>query len=450
MLKARRRIMLVGWDFDARIHLSRQRLPGEPRTLGAFVLWLVKRSPELEVFLLRWDIGALRTLFRGTTAFTLARWMMNDRIHTRLDHARPAGASHHHKIVVVDDRVAFCGGIDMTSNRWDTPAHLDEDPRRASPGGGFYEPWHDTIMAVEGEAAAALGELSRVRWLAAGGKPLPPVMREGEADLWPDHLGAPFRDVTVAVTRTNPEGPVREVEGAFLALLRSARRFVYAENQYFASRRIAEAIARRLEEPYGPEIVVVNPQSSHGWLEPIAMDTARARLFEAVRRHDRFGRFRIYCPFTAAGTAIYLHSKTLVVDDQVLHCGSSNMNNRSLRLDTECDLTVDAGVPGSEFASPAIAAVRDGLLAEHLGVEPPKVAKTLAATGSLIATIEALRGPGRTLRPFEPIALSDLEQWLADNEILDPEEPEDVFEPFTSKRRLWRLPARGRLARSRS
>src|SRR5678815_4163555 len=70
MLKARRRIMLIGWDFDARIKLSDQRLPGEPRTLGEFILWLVEKKPALEIYLLRWNIGALRTLFRGTTIFT--------------------------------------------------------------------------------------------------------------------------------------------------------------------------------------------------------------------------------------------------------------------------------------------------------------------------------------------------------------------------------------------
>ena len=177
MLKARRRIMLIGWDFDARIELSDKRLPGEPRTLGEFVLWLVERNPELEVFLLRWNIGALRTLFRGTTIITLARWMAHKRIHTRLDSASPVGASHHHKIVVIDDSVAFCGGIDMTSNRWDTPAHRDGDPRRVAPDGSPYAPWHDVTSILEGPVAAALGELARQRWQAAGGKALAPVTR---------------------------------------------------------------------------------------------------------------------------------------------------------------------------------------------------------------------------------------------------------------------------------
>ena len=441
MLKARRRIMLIGWDFDARIELSDERLPGEPRTLGEFVLWLVARNPELEVFLLRWNIGALRTLFRGTTIFTLARWMAHRRIHTRLDSATHVGASHHHKIVVIDDCVAFCGGIDMTSNRWDTPEHRDGDPRRVAPDGSPYAPWHDATSIVEGPAAAALGELSRQRWQAAGGKALAPVTDGG--DCWPEALDAQFRDVSVAICRSRPavdgEAPIREIGATYLALIAGAQRYIYAESQYFASRRIAEAIARRLDEPEGPEIVVVNPVTSHGWLEPLAMDTARARLYEALRRLDRYGRLRIYHPYTGQGEPIYVHAKTTIVDDRVLHVGSSNMNNRSLRLDTECDVTIDSRRPGNEGAASTIRALRDSLLAEHLGVEPEAVAAAVDAKGSLIGAIEALRSAGRSLRPYRVPDLLEVEKWLADHEVLDPEGPEEFFEAMTNRGLLSRL-----------
>ncbi|MDP1962792.1 MAG: phospholipase D-like domain-containing protein [Reyranella sp.] len=441
MLKARRRIMLIGWDFDARIELTDKRLPGEPRTLGEFVLWLVARNPELEVFLLRWNIGALRTLFRGTTIITLARWMAHKRIHTRLDSASTVGASHHHKIVVIDDCVAFCGGIDMTSNRWDTPAHRDGDPRRVAPDGSSYAPWHDATSILEGPVAAALGELGRQRWQAAGGKALAPV--SGGGDCWPEGVDAQFRDISVAICRSRPavgrEAPIREIEATYLALIAGARRHVYAESQYFASRRIAEAVALRLDEPEGPEIVVVNPVTSHGWLEPIAMDTARARLYVALRRLDRYGRFRIFHPHTKQGEPIYVHAKTTIVDDQVLHVGSSNMNNRSLRLDTECDVTIDSRQPGNEGASPQIRALRDSLLAEHLGVEPGAVAAAIDDKGSLIAAIEALRSAGRSLRPYEVPDLLDVEKWLADHQVLDPDGPEEIFEATTGGRLLKRL-----------
>lgn len=440
MLKARRRIMLIGWDFDARIELSDERLPGEPGTLGDFVLWLVKRNPDLEVFLLRWNIGALRALFRGTTIFTLMRWMAHPRIHTRLDGASTLGASHHHKIVVIDDCLAFCGGIDMTSNRWDTPEHRDGDPRRIGPDGGPYAPWHDATSILEGPVAQALGELSRKRWQAAGGHALEPV--ECGIDCWPEGVEAQFRDVSVSISRSRPEGddggpPVHEIEATYLALIARARKYIYAESQYFASRRIAEAIAHRLEEPEGPEIVLVNPFRSQGWLEPVAMDTARARLYAALEHLDCHARLRIYHPFTQAGEPIYVHAKMMIVDDEVLHVGSSNMNNRSMRLDTECDVTLDARVPGNEGAAPTIRALRDRLLAEHLGVTAEAVAAAVDAKGSLIAAIEALRGEGRSLRPYEIPDLHDVETWLADNQVLDPEGPGEIFEA-TSKGGLLR------------
>lgn len=439
MLKAKRRIMLIGWDFDARISLSLERLPGEPRTLGEFVVWLVERRPELEVFVLRWDVGALRTLFRGTTIMTVLRWLLHKRIFARLDHATPPGASHHHKIVVIDECLAFCGGIDMTSNRWDTPEHLDHDPRRISPGGAPYGPWHDATTALEGPVAAALGELARQRWQRAGGATLPPL---GVAnDCWPDGLPCHFTNVAIAIARSHPrtakDEPILEIEETYLQLIASARRHIYADTQYFASRRIAEAIAQRLVEPDPPEIVVINPESSHGWLEPIAMDTARARLYQALHHLDSKGRFRIYHPYTRGGQPIYTHAKILVIDDRVLHVGSSNMNNRSLRLDTECDVTIDSGVPGNAASTATIRAIRASLLAEHLGVDPAEVARRIDASGSLIETIEALRGPGRSVRPYVVPNLSEVEKWLADHEVLDPEGPEEMFESFT-KRSLFR------------
>ena len=436
MLKARRRIMLVGWDFDARIELvDGDRLPDEPATVGSFIYWLVERTPELEVFLLRWDVGALKTFLRGSNIATIAKWMRHPRIHTRLDGFHPVGASHHQKIVVIDDCLAFCGGIDMTSERWDTRDHRDEEPRRTAPGGKAYGPWHDATTALQGPVAAALGDLSRARWVRAGGDPLDPVT--DHTDCWPDGLDPDFKEVEVGIARTRPEMPecheVREIEALFVAQIASAKRYIYAESQYFASRRIAEAIALRLAEPDGPEMVIINPLTAQGWLEPVAMDTARARLVAALQQRDSNDRLRLYHPFTAGGAPIYVHAKVMIVDGLTLRIGSANMNNRSMGLDTECDVTIDAGAVGAA----KIEAIRDGLIAEHLGLPVEQVARDIAASGSIIATIEALRGPGRSLRPYEIPDLSTVEQWLADNEVLDPESPSEMFE-VTAKTGLFR------------
>lgn len=451
MLKARKRIMLIGWDFDARIELIRSGAldagDNAPVCVGDLIYWLVERTPDLEVFLLRWDLGALKSLFRGKTVVTVAKWMMHPRIHVKLDGHHPPAASHHQKIVVIDDTFAFCGGIDMTSDRWDTRAHTDNDPDRVNPDGSLSEPWHDATTALQGPAAAALGEHARNRWQRATGQKIAAI--RGKHDCWPDNLTVQFSDVEVTISRTAPrmddQHEVTEIEQLYLAQIARAKRWIYAESQYFASRRIAEAIARRLDEDDGPEIVIINPVSAQGWLEPIAMDSARARLIEALRQRDKHGRMRVYHPHTRDRVPIYVHAKVLIVDDAILRVGSSNMNNRSMRLDTECDVAIDCAGQGNDDCSEAIAAIRNDLLAEHLDTTPAKIAATLAKSGSLIAVVEGLRFAGRknakdrrrTLVPYETPNLSELEAWLADNEVLDPEGPDEMFEAL-SERGLFR------------
>lgn len=442
MLAARRRIMLIGWDFDTRIRIgSGEEDDGAPPIVGAFILWLVENRPDLEIFLLRWDIGALKALFRGTTPITVLRWALHERIHVRLDSAHPLGASHHQKIVVVDDCLAFCGGIDMTTGRWDTRAHRDRDPGRIGPGGKACGPWHDATMALEGPAAATLGELARYRWEAAGGEKLTPVTVKERC--WPASLTAHFENIDVAISRTQPKyGDVEEaheIEALYLDLIERAKRHIYAESQYFASRKIAEAIARRLDEADGPEIVLVIPQQADGWLEQEAMDTARARLHEAIKRRDANGRFRVYHPFTAGGDPIYVHAKIMVIDDRVLRVGSSNLNNRSMGLDTECDVTIDASLPANGSACATIRNIRDGLIAEHLGTDPARVAELIERTGSLIGAIEHLRGAGRSLRPYHRDDLGEIEKYLADHEVLDPEGPDEMFERIGRRSLFHRL-----------
>ena len=441
MMGARKRIMLIGWDFDARIALDRsdEDLPG-PVSVGDYIYWLVERNPDLEVYLLRWGMGAIKSLFRGKTIFTVMKWMKHPRIYTKLDNHHPTGASHHQKIVVIDDSLAFCGGIDMTGDRWDTREHLDDHPKRVFPNGGPYKPWHDATSAVQGPAAAALGDLARERWRLASGKTIASV--DGVLDDWPDGLPVDFEQVEIGIARTFPamadqEG-IHESEDLFLAQIAAAKKHLYIESQYFASRRIAEAIARRLDGDDCPDIVIINPHTAQGWLEPIAMDTARGRLMEALHRRDTRGRLRMYHPETAGGAAIYVHAKILIADNTMLRLGSSNMNNRSLRLDTECDLSLTAT---SDAMRQRIATIRNELIAEHLGVDADTVTASIESTGSLVATIEALRatpkGGTKTLVPYEEPDLSAIEEWLADNEVLDPEGPDEMFEGF-AKRGLFR------------
>ncbi|MGS1015872.1 phospholipase D-like domain-containing protein [Allosphingosinicella humi] len=448
MLKARQQIILVGWDFDSRIFLDRAAADdaptkGVPNELGRFIQWLADNRPELCIHILKWDVGALKLLGRGTTLFRLARWMWHERITFKLDGAHAKGASHHQKILVIDDALAFCGGIDMTADRWDTRAHRHHHPGRRRPTTRRrYGPWHDATMAVDGDAARALGELARERWAATGGGELPTP--EAGQDPWPPTLKPQFKDVSIAIARTRGEyedlSEIRENERLFVDLIRSATSFIYAENQYFASRVVAEAIAERLKEPDGPEFVLVNPDTANGWLEEEVMGAARAELMKSLARVDAHGRFRVYTPVNEAGDAIYVHAKIMIVDDRVLRVGSSNMNNRSMGLDSECDVAIDAGYPGNGGAIPAIEAIRVELIAEHLGTEPDEVRRAQSEAGSLIRAIERLGGTGRSLRPFTPPEPNPLERKIARSETLDPEHAEELFEPITRRKLLRGLP----------
>jgi phosphatidylserine/phosphatidylglycerophosphate/cardiolipin synthase-like enzyme len=144
----------------------------------------------------------------------------------------------------------------------------------------------------------------------------------GGGDAWPDELEPHFRDVDIAIARTRGRhggwSEVREIEALFADLVASARRHVYIETQYFASRIVAEAVGKRLGEPDGPEFVVVNPKTGAGWLDESVMGPARAELVKALDRRDRYGRFRIYTPVTKGGEDIYVHAKIMIVDDDVL------------------------------------------------------------------------------------------------------------------------------------
>lgn len=433
-------LLLIGWDFDPRIALLPQPDPDSDRyRLSRFIRRLADKRAQLDIHILSWQGRALQSMARGLSILPIVRWWLHPRIHMRLDSAHPFGATHHQKIIVVDDCFAFCGGIDMTSGRWDTRDHVHEDERRHFPHGVPYMPWHDAATAIAGPAAAALGEVARERWNRSGGEEIGPGM--GGDHGWPKELAVQFEDIEVGIARTYPRfssyDGTFEIEQLYLDMIAAAERYIYAESQYFASRRIAEAIAKRLEEPDGPEIVIVNPRTAQGWLEPIVMDSARKRLVEALQLSDEHDHFRIYHPYTSGGEAIYVHAKILIVDDRLLRVGSSNMNNRSMRLDSECDVVIDADRPANHGARPAIRELTLSLIAEHLGTEPTTVAGEWERQGSLIKMIETLRGEGKTLRTYELPELTEIEQAIADNEFLDPEGVEEFFEPM-SKRGLFR------------
>ena len=444
MERANQRIFIVGWDFDTRIALDPDE-HGKGETLGRFFLRLAKEKPDRRIDILKWNFGALKQFFHPAAVLWLARWWKTRSIDFRLDSSHPVGCSHHQKIVVIDECLAACGGIDISTCRWDTRNHKDDDPRRTNPRGKPYMPWHDATMMLRGEVAGALAELGRERWKVATSEELDPI--EPCDDDWPEDLPAMFEDVDIAIARTRaayddlPE--VTEIEALTLDMIAAAKRFIYFENQYFTSGKIAAAIADRMAEENPPEIVLVMPRTADGWLEQKAMGAARLKLVAAIGEKDAGGRFRVYVPVTKGGQDIYVHAKIAIVDDRFLRVGSSNLNNRSQGLDSECDVIVDAGLPANRDTGPAITALRHRLLAEHLGCSPEQFAEAEAQSESMVDAIEALRGKGKTLELLTMEELSAADDFIASNELLDPESPDAMLDPI-AKRGLAKSWARGR------
>lgn len=444
--RARRSIFVVGWDIDSRVDLAPQDkadLTDDQRLLGPLLNRAVSEQPDLEVHLLLWDYTLLYAFDREPLPRVKLDWATPDRIRVFLDDCLPVGSSHHQKIVVIDDALAFLGGIDLTTKRWDTPAHRPDDPARLDPSGAVFAPVHDVQMMLDGEAAAALGELIRDRWRRASRQDAPPV--EASGDPWPESVAPDFEGITLGIARTLPEwngrGEVREVEALFLKAIALAERSIYIENQYLTSEAVARALCGRLSEAPDLEVLIIGPCRSAGWLEAKSMSAGRAAFLETIETKGFGERVRALYPVVVEDgreTPVYVHAKVLVVDDRLLRVGSANLNNRSMGLDSECDLAIEARDEGQRKA---IAAIRNRLIAEHLGADALEVAAAMAQHGSLLQAVDGLGGEDRGLRPLPDEA--DLEddfahalRGIADRE--RPIRPEDfVGDMFGGRRRPW-------------
>jgi phospholipase D1/2 len=440
--RAERQIFILGWDVDSRVRLT----PGSddgPADLLGYLNDVLARRPELRIFVLGWDFSVIFALERELLPVYQFGWRGHPRLRFQLDGVHAVGASHHQKIVVIDDRIAFSGGLDLAIRRWDTPAHRAANRHRIDPAGRPYPPMHDVQVAVDGDAAGALGEIARQRWHAATGERIAAPSLVGFAaapnaqfDPWPLRLEPDALDAPIGISRTSagsgatPE--VHEVLCLTLDAIAAAKRHIYIENQYLTSATVGQALAARLQEPDGPEIAIVLPREECGWLEKNSMGIMRARLLRRLREADRHGRLGLYYPSIPGleGGCLNVHSKVLVVDDQLLRVGSSNLSNRSMGLDTECDLAIDAG--GDPARAAIVAGLRNRLLAEHLGTSPEALAAAVAQRGSLLQAIAASAAAGA--RTLQPLPIDDVEPpggaakltvnlAFLDGLVCDPEQP---------------------------
>ncbi len=419
--RARRSVLILGWEVDSGIRLRRPRGgDDEGPTLADFLSDVLRDRPTLDVHVLCWDWSMIYVFEREPWPRKRMGYDTHERLHFELDGRHPVGASHHEKVVVVDDQMAFIGGIDLGRRRWDTPRHDPDDPRLRSPSDHAYRPFHDVQAVVSGPAAKALGDRARLRWRRATGEDLDPPPTS-DHDPWPADVQPAVRDVPLRLVCTDPADGRYETEAWHVAAIRSARRSIYLENQYLTSDTVGRELAARLDRSPAPEIVVVTSKESGGWLEQASMDAHRARILQTLGDRDPGGKLAAWWPDPGHGDSPTVHTKLTVVDDRLAYLGSANLSNRSMGLDTESGLTFDAD--DDARLENVIRGLRRSLLAEHLGTTREAVAEAEDTTGGVIPAVERLRTGRRTLRDLE-IDTSLLSEVLDPiRGLVDPERP---------------------------
>ncbi len=340
---ATRHVHIAGWFFSPELALTRDGTPEVLRNL------LADAAERVEVRVLAWAGAPLPLLhpWRGDVRAVRDSLCRGTAVRVALDSKERPLHCHHEKTVVVDDRVAFVGGIDLTvqdGDRYDSNDH----PSRAQLG------WHDVATEIRGPAVADVAGHFRMRWAEVTGELLPlpePCEPAGGIEL------QIVRTVPEKTYRSCPRGDFRILE-SYVRALRGAERFVYLENQFLWSVEIARILADKLRRPPHDDfrLVVVLPAKPYR-----GGDDTRGALAELVEADAGEGRFlacTLYARSGAAADAIYVHAKVGIVDDAWLTVGSANLNEHSLFNDTEMNVvTHDAGLAR---------ATRLRLWAEHL------------------------------------------------------------------------------------
>jgi phosphatidylserine/phosphatidylglycerophosphate/cardiolipin synthase-like enzyme len=321
--RARSHVHLTGWYFSPDFALTRD---GEQVVLRNLLAQLAER---LDVRVLVWA-GAPLPLFRpsrGDVRKMRDQLTRHTRIQCGLDSKERPLHCHHEKTIVIDDRLAFVGGIDLTSeagDRYDTNEHR----ARAAVG------WHDACAKIDGPAVSDVAEHFRMRWHEVTGETLAPVAPTEPAGAIELQI---VRTVPEHIYTAAPRGDFRILE-SYLRALQAAQQFIYLENQFLWSPEIAAALHAKLANPPNPDfriLLLLPAKPTSGG------DDTRGVLGELIEEDADAGRILACTLYARSGPLadpVYIHAKVAIIDDAWLTLGSANLNEHSLFNDTEMNL----------------------------------------------------------------------------------------------------------------
>lgn len=447
MLNARRSIWILAWTFDAltRMQPDKVERSGAPETadrLGLLLLRLAALNPALDVRVLCWNTPPVIAAPGGFAPQRAAAFFLGSKVKYRLDSSLPASACHHQKVLVIDGRLAFVSGGDLSTDRWDTCDHNDVDPRRRLPNLRRYPARHDVATMMEGPIARDCGQLFADRWERAGGGRLDvPDPDYSEESPWPAGVTPDLIGETIGLARTEPNWKthalVQEGLRLHLTAIAAAKQLIYLENQYLTAPTIVEALCRRLGEEDGPEIVAIGPEASPSFFDRMTMDSARMAAIGKLSEADLYGRFHAYTARTRSDRPIIVHSKVTIIDDIFLRIGSANLNNRSQGLDTECDMAIEAepGEAGAD-ARETIRTFRNLMIGHYLERSLLEVEEALRRETTIADAIALLDQDPPRLKPVDARPLAAIERFVASWSLGDPTQPRDAWRPWVRRRYL--------------
>jgi phosphatidylserine/phosphatidylglycerophosphate/cardiolipin synthase-like enzyme len=314
-------------------------------------------------------VGELEPLERLVQHSKIAKNLM-----VRVDNTSPAFTSgHHEKFIVIDNKIGFCGGLDLSHGKWDTNSHEFDNPLRDLDA----EPWHDIHAMVEGPVVTDLTFHFIQRWTYSITKDINQTKRIKIEPSFENQNST--GDTEVIALRTwkqlNNDGDDNYGSGIlswYAAMFRKAKHSIYIENQFsFQSEFITQLLVKRLQEEQNLKVIVVSPMEPNlpgficGCVSKESINNVNSNLEKL--RNAGGNRVNTYCLISQHNAAnekrrqIYVHAKVMIVDDKWITIGSANMDNDGFKNSTEVDLGI---------TSPLLAQqLRVKLWSEHLTEE---------------------------------------------------------------------------------
>lgn len=385
--RAKSSLHIAGWEIDGRMIIN----PTYPSTGLPLREYINKLSRNLiNVYLLCWK--APFYLRFGRERFTSLKWKIktNPKVQYRNNHSPFFFGSYHEKIAIFDRKCAFLGGIDLAKKRWDTPHHERQSQLRSDFNGESYNPIHDVQYVFTGKIIQDLETFIQKRVDIN----LFESQQSNQAlnDLWPETFSPEVIATWGGLSRTVAESNILEIENLYIDAIRSAEEFILIENQYLSHRIIIEEIEKRLEENDGPEVIIILPFYYRGWSESAIYLSERNRAIKKLKSKDSGRKLRFlypYIPSSDEDIFLVVHSKYMIIDNTFMTMGSANLNFRSMRVDSEINLSLEA--QRNDGTKEFIESSLFRILAEHLDISSESFRRKFYQNYSLIKTIEVFQ-----------------------------------------------------------